>query len=180
MQDHPSDQKLTLLLFILTLFVGYAAPIVFHVSQRQFAPDRKTILPPLSDAIVTSDAPLNFDFLISSLALVEAGKKTYLTICVACHGERGDGNTDAGKALTPPPRSFIDHQAKWKKSPEAMDIYDMITHGSPGTGMMEFENILSLQQRWELVHYIQSLPGMQGRYHPITEENKTQIIAKLK
>ena len=36
------------------------------------------------------------------------GEATYKTMCVSCHGEKGDGNGPAGAALTPKPTNFTD------------------------------------------------------------------------
>jgi cytochrome c553 len=36
------------------------------------------------------------------------GEATYKTMCVSCHGEKGDGNGPAGAALNPKPTNFTD------------------------------------------------------------------------
>lgn len=36
------------------------------------------------------------------------GEAQYKTLCVSCHGEKGDGNGPAGGALTPKPTNFTD------------------------------------------------------------------------
>lgn len=36
------------------------------------------------------------------------GEAQYKTLCVSCHGEKGDGNGPAGAALTPKPTNFTD------------------------------------------------------------------------
>ena len=73
-------------------------------------------------------------------AAVEAGKKVYTDNgCVACHGENGDGNTPAGKALTPPPRNYTD--AKWQSETTDAQIKKTLAEGRPGTGMIAYPSI---------------------------------------
>ena len=36
------------------------------------------------------------------------GEAQYKTLCISCHGEKGDGNGPAGGALTPKPTNFTD------------------------------------------------------------------------
>lgn len=36
------------------------------------------------------------------------GEAHYKTLCVSCHGEKGDGNGPAGAALNPKPTNFVD------------------------------------------------------------------------
>ncbi len=52
-----------------------------------------------------------------------AGKKTYDTLCITCHGPSGKGDGPAGPALTPPPRDFSVGAFK----------FDADKDGKPGT-----------------------------------------------
>jgi mono/diheme cytochrome c family protein len=42
-----------------------------------------------------------------------AGKTTFETLCVTCHGPQGKGDGPAGVALTPPPRDFSKGEFKY-------------------------------------------------------------------
>ncbi len=99
----------------------------------------------------------------------EHGKTLFQNNCMACHGAMADGKGPAASALTPPPRNFLDPDARWTRSREPKDIYQTLSEGSPGTAMVAFSAMLSVQDRWALVHYLGSLPGVQGKFHPVDE-----------
>jgi mono/diheme cytochrome c family protein len=42
-----------------------------------------------------------------------AGKTLFLADCATCHGPSGKGDGPVGKALSPPPRDFSQHQFKF-------------------------------------------------------------------
>ena len=100
---------------------------------------------------------------------VEHGKTLFQANCMACHGQMADGKGPAAGALKPPPRDFQDASARWTRSREAMDIYRTLSEGSPGTAMVGFSALLTVQDRWALVHYLQTLPGVAGKFKPIDE-----------
>jgi high-affinity iron transporter len=102
-----------------------------------------------------------------SPANIEKGKSLFQTNCVACHGVNADGKGPAAVALTPPPRNFTDPKAHWTRSRDPLDIFKTLAEGSPGTGMVSFAASLSESERWSLVHYIGSLPGVTGQFTPI-------------
>lgn len=106
---------------------------------------------------------------LGSEADIEKGKQLFQANCVACHGANADGKGAAAAALTPVPRDFTDPKARWTRSREPMDIYQTLTEGSPGTAMVGFANNLSVQDRWALVHYLGSLPGVTGQFKPVDE-----------
>lgn len=105
---------------------------------------------------------------------VEAGKAAYQGACVACHGVAADGNGPAGALLNPPARGFLDPKQNWTKGKELINVYESISKGIEGTGMAGFESSLSPIERWDIVHYLASLPGMKGSYTPMTEEQAIQ------
>jgi mono/diheme cytochrome c family protein len=106
---------------------------------------------------------------MGSDADAERGKQIFQANCVACHGANADGKGAAASALTPHPRDFTDPKAHWTRTREPMDIYKTLAEGSPGTAMVGFANNLSVQDRWALVHYLGTLPGVAGQYKPIDE-----------
>ena len=111
----------------------------------------------------TATAPEDFltktNPLPSSASAIQAGKGLFLkgaqpVPCVLCHGELGDGKGSMGAAFVPPPRNFT-------CGPMMRDLPDgqlfwIIKHGSPGTGMMAFP-WLPDEEVWQLIHYIRSL-----------------------
>lgn len=97
---------------------------------------------------------------------VENGRKLYLKYCYQCHGLKGKGDGPAAIYQAARPRDFTDGVFKLKTSPPKYlrardeDIFIAITNGMPGSGMPRWENILTEQERWDLVAYIKSLSDM--------------------
>jgi len=80
------------------------------------------------------------------------GQKIYMDKCAACHGLKGDGQGEMGKAFNPPPSDFTDrHMMKEMTDGE---IYWKI---STGRGAMpSYRKELTEKERWDLVNYIKS------------------------
>jgi high-affinity iron transporter len=83
-----------------------------------------------------------------SLARAE---ELYAQSCAACHGTRGDADTDRARTLDPPPASFRDPARLADLSPYR--VYNALTFGVPGTGMASFD-VLSPADRWSLAFYV--------------------------
>lgn len=60
------------------------------------------------------------------------GETHYKAMCVACHGEKGDGNGPAGATLNPKPGSFTDPANAERLTPEW--IYKMVKNGGQANG----------------------------------------------
>jgi mono/diheme cytochrome c family protein len=90
---------------------------------------------------------------------IQAGKTLYHQTakplaCTQCHGEQGDGHGLLGAAMVPPPRNFTCGETMKKISDG--QLFWVIKHGSPGTGMMAFAGMPD-EQIWQLIHYIRQL-----------------------
>ncbi len=83
--------------------------------------------------------------------LIEKGKAAYVTNCVTCHGDNGDGEGPAGKYMNPKPRNFI--KDKFKKGNKPEQLFQTITNGLDGTAMTSYKH-LSEEERWGIAHYI--------------------------
>jgi mono/diheme cytochrome c family protein len=86
--------------------------------------------------------------------------------CFNCHGKEGDGNGSLAAQLNPSPRNFR-HHGFWRHRTEG-EIFWVIKHGSPGTGMVGFGEQLTDGEIWSLIQYIRNFggehgPGMMGR-----------------
>jgi mono/diheme cytochrome c family protein len=92
---------------------------------------------------------------------ITRGAALFQANCVACHGTAADGKGAAAAAFTPPPRNFLDAAAKWTKGRAPDQIFATVSNGVEGTGMAGFSAALTVDQRWDLVHYIRSLSGVQ-------------------
>jgi len=90
---------------------------------------------------------------------VAVGKAKYTENCAICHGPKGDGQGDAGKALQPPPRDFTKGDFKFGGTDK--DLYDIMVNGAASRGgspnMGPFGLPLSEKERWSVVKYIRSL-----------------------
>ena len=89
---------------------------------------------------------------IASEALIKQGTTVYQTQCAVCHGPKGLGDGTPG--LDPPPRNLV--EGKWKQGGSAKDLFITLQKGIEGTSMVAFKH-LSKEDRWALVHYIQSI-----------------------
>ena len=89
---------------------------------------------------------------IASESLIQQGLKLYQTHCAVCHGPKGLGDGTPG--LVPPPRNLV--EGKWKQGGSLRELFITLQKGSEGTSMVSFKH-LSKEDRWALVHYIQSI-----------------------
>ena len=81
-----------------------------------------------------------------------AGKKTYTTFCVVCHGNKGRGDGIAASGLQKQP---ADHtSAKVQSQTDGALFWKMSEGHSP---MPPYKATLSETQRWQLVNYIRTL-----------------------
>ncbi len=106
--------------------------------------------------------------LSNSPEVIEQGKAVYhgKGTCFTCHGAGGDGKGPGGAKLNPAPRNF-QHHGFWRHRTEG-ELFWVIKHGSPGTGMIGFGQVLSDEEIWALIQYERTFagshgPGMMGR-----------------
>ena len=93
---------------------------------------------------------------------IEQGKAIYngKGTCFTCHGADGDGKGAGGAKLNPLPRNF-QHHGFWRHRTEG-ELFWVIKHGSPGTGMIGFGQVLSDEEIWSLIQYERTFAGMHG------------------
>ncbi|MBX7115780.1 MAG: cytochrome c [Myxococcaceae bacterium] len=90
----------------------------------------------------------------SSPQLIEKGKTSYTTNCVACHGPKGAGDGVAAAALNPKPRDFT--KEAFKNGDNAEAVFKTVSQGLTGTPMVAFAH-LSDEERWGLAYYVVEL-----------------------
>ena len=83
--------------------------------------------------------------------LLERGKSVYETHCIACHGERGEGDGVVAPTLKPKPRNF--RTQEFAQGSSVRQIYATLGTGVPGTGMAKFPQ-LSDAERWAVAFYV--------------------------
>lgn len=84
---------------------------------------------------------------------VAAGQALYAANCALCHGESGEGDGPAAASLEKPPADL--HAAHVQELPDGALFY-IISHGRPDTPMPAWENILSEEERWQVVNYLRT------------------------
>ena len=86
-------------------------------------------------------------------AATAEGKVIYGQMCVLCHGITGKGNGEAGLSLEKKPANFL--ALKYLTNETDGEIFWKITVGKPP--MSSYDELLTEDQRWQLVNYIREL-----------------------
>ena len=94
---------------------------------------------------------------------LEQGRALYQQNCVACHGEQGRGDGFAAPLSVGQEPDFTNLRAAAGASPAL--YYAKIARGGMGTGMPNWGTILTEDELWALVDYLQTFS-----YRPIFEE----------
>ena len=89
---------------------------------------------------------------VSGKSSINSGKSIYKTRCTVCHGDKGEGDGPAGKALTPP---AANHTVAAVQNQTDGEIFWKISEGRGA--MVGWKLILSEEERWDLVNYIRTL-----------------------
>lgn len=83
---------------------------------------------------------------------VARGKQLYTTVCVACHGTKGDGDGPAAAAFEKHP-GVLSSPMMWEHSDGA--LFWKIKEGR--APMPPFEAAFPVSQRWDIVNYVRTL-----------------------
>jgi len=92
-------------------------------------------------------------------ASTEVGKAVFTQHCWFCHGQEGNGISDAAAVLKPKPRDFTDPKAATELTLDR--IIQSITTGRPKTAMPAFGFTLTQDEIQAVAHYIKDII-MQG------------------
>ena len=88
------------------------------------------------------------------------GQAGFATHCLACHGAEADGQGPAIAGLkdlwNQPARPSDLRQAHLRSGDRPEDVYRTLTTGLNGTPMVSFEAILTPEQRWEIIAWLQT------------------------
>jgi len=88
-----------------------------------------------------------------SESILAEGEVLYGKFCIHCHGATGQGDGKVAEKLPGPPPAY---NGPLKNLPEGK-IFHSITYGK-GT-MGNHASLLTQEERWKLVHYVQKLQG---------------------
>ena len=83
------------------------------------------------------------------------GAALYRQECMSCHGADGSGAAQAVEYYSPPPAD-LGGEFRHAGAPPMRD-YQVITYGVPRTVMAGYGEQLSVEERWDLVAYVQSM-----------------------
>ena len=93
---------------------------------------------------------------------VANGATIFAANCVACHGPQAKGNGVEAKRFAIPPVDLLTEPHTALHT--AGDFFSWLTHGIPGTGMPEFSDELSEEDRWDVVNFLHATSrGYQAR-----------------
>ncbi len=99
------------------------------------------------------------------------GEALYGKFCVHCHGATGAGDGKVGQKLPGAPPAY---NGTLKDLPEGK-IFHSITYGK---GLMgNHASILTQEERWKLVHYVQKLQGPKEAATDTTKAAPTATVA---
>ncbi len=140
--------KVGLLCLISTIFLSLDVNPAFSADEQ--------VLKPRVPADKLAEVKGLANKMAGNSEAVEEGKEIFLGrgICFSCHGKEGKGDGPAGASFKPGPRNFTD--VDWQKARTDGEIFWVITNGTE-YGMISFENMLTDEERWELVNYIRNL-----------------------
>ncbi len=89
----------------------------------------------------------------------EQGKAIFEERCASCHGLTGKGDGPMAPFLSPRPASLISAGTSVKSDKELLDV---IANGKPRTAMPAWKDLLSTEERYDVLSYIRTLV----RFHP--------------
>lgn len=120
------------------------------------------MMQPLVSADKLAEARALTSPLPDSPETVAQGKALYngRGTCFNCHGKEGGGDGPVAAQLDPSPRNF-QHHGFWRHRTEG-EIFWVIKHGSPGTGMIGFAGQLTDEEIWAIIQYERSFAGAHG------------------
>lgn len=96
---------------------------------------------------------------VASDGVAQAGQKIYKQNCALCHGQKGD--LVGGIATA---RNLVEGQ--WKAGNGLVAHFKVLQNGIPGTQMASFKTQLKPNERWAVLHYIETLTNNKSQDKP--------------
>jgi len=126
--------------------VAYSAPSSteeFQIAMKEAEVEKAAYLKKSANNVDENTVTLSSD-----PAVIESGKKVFLTSCAACHGNEGQGTV--GPNLT---------DEYWLHGGSVSSIFKSIKYGWPEKGMKSWKDDFSPVQISQLANYIKSIQG---------------------
>lgn len=112
-------------------------------------------------AAITAATGVNEDVYPATPPSASRGRALFANNCVSCHGVSADGRGVNAEGLNPPPANFTD--ATFMRDVTPFDLFNIVTVGKSTAAMPSWEDVLSIQDRWDLVSYLWTVhPGPTG------------------
>jgi mono/diheme cytochrome c family protein len=108
--------------------------------------------------------------------VLDKGRTSFMTNCMACHGEKGAGDGPGAAALNPKPRNYA--KDPFKQGDKLEDIFATLGKGVPNTPMVAFGH-LPEDERWALAYWVLELKGP-GPDKPATADSGKAAAAPAK
>lgn len=119
--------------------------------------DPKNYAPP----VVVLPRPPWWDNVSARAEHASAGAKNFAVSCASCHGEKGDGQGIASAALldqwSDPIRPANLLAPLLHSGNEPADLHRVLLTGIGGTPMVSFADVLTVEQRWDVLAYVVAL-----------------------
>jgi cytochrome c oxidase cbb3-type subunit II len=87
-------------------------------------------------------------------ASLKRGERVYVSFCIGCHGEVGDGLGPAGKVIYPPPLNFTTLRERLGEDKVGGIFYYQIMNGITGTAMPYFKRDLESEKIWAVGEFV--------------------------
>jgi len=130
--------------------------IARHYSPDSLASEANAVESALSSALGTS-----LDERPAREPSLSNGGRLYAASCATCHGTGGRGDGVAAAGLNPPPADLTNPATLASSTP--LDFYRKITHGVPATAMPSYGELLSKEERWDVVAHVFALTDSTAR-----------------
>ncbi len=148
--DNHYNQVVFVAAFVFfAIFIGLT--LSDELARPTYAP---AIVSPIQEPEGNQSAKMN-QLRVTTPELIAKGKTLFQANCVACHGAEGRGDGPAAAALNPHPRNFTSAEG-WKNGRSPAQVFKTVTNGIAGSPMAGFST-LSVEDRWAIVHYVESL-----------------------
>lgn len=139
-------------------------PAVHAQNEDLYTPGVTSMRLPVAGTVPRGFTPYRFQVQDSLLAQAELvnplprtadvlgrGQRVYMTYCVVCHGEKGDGQGYIVPKFPMPPPLFSDRVINW---PDGR-IYHVITRGQ--NLMPSYASQILPEDRWAVIHFVRVL-----------------------
>jgi mono/diheme cytochrome c family protein len=133
-------------LFWTTLILAFSTGLALLVSPSAFAAASQ------EEWKAPERAARRHNPIAADAKSIEAGRTIYTQQCYSCHGSEGKGNGPASIALERSPGNLSDPKM-WEQTDGAL-FWKITTGKKP---MASYENILTEDQRWNVINYIRTL-----------------------